>query len=72
MLNEVGICANQSKQMLEESIAWVRANHFHDLAARESVRLGLRSNWRLEIVPGVGHDYRRMGEAAAQILYASS
>ena len=48
-----------------------RGKHFHDLAARESARLGLHSNWRLEIVPGVGHDYRRMGEAAAHFLYAS-
>lgn len=25
--------------------------------------------WKLEIVPGIGHDYRRMSEAAAEYLY---
>lgn len=48
-----------------------RGRHFHALAGSESARLGLRSNWALEIVPGVGHDYRRMGEEAADYLYAA-
>ena len=39
--------------------------------AAEGVRLGLHSNWRLEIVPDTGHDYRRMGEAAARYLYVT-
>jgi dienelactone hydrolase len=48
-----------------------RGEHFHAVAAREGARLGLRPNWRLEIIPGVGHDYRRMSEAAARYLYAA-
>lgn len=32
-------------------------------------QLDLELNWKLEIVPGVGHDFRRMSEAAAEYLY---
>ena len=31
--------------------------------------MGVPCNWRLEVVPGVGHDYRAMGRAAARRLY---
>jgi hypothetical protein len=46
-----------------------RGRHFHAVAEAESARRGLRSRWQLEIVPGVGHDYREMGAAAAEYLY---
>lgn len=47
-----------------------RGRHFHAVATREAARLDLQARWQLEIVPNVGHDYRRMGEAAANLLYA--
>jgi predicted esterase len=46
-----------------------RGQNFHAVATREGARLGIHPNWRLEIVSGVGHDYRKMGEAAARYLY---
>lgn len=49
-----------------------RGRHFHAVAESERARLGLRSQWRLETVAGVGHDYRKMGEAAATYLYAAN
>lgn len=29
-------------------------------------------NWRLELVPGVAHDFRAMGRAAARLLYGEA
>lgn len=46
-----------------------RGRNFHAVATSEGVRLGFRPSWRVEIVSGVGHDYRKMGEAAARYLY---
>ncbi len=38
--------------------------------ARETAReVGVDLNWRIEVVPGVGHEYRRMSAAAAEYLY---
>lgn len=48
-----------------------RGQHFHALAGSEGARRGIAPNWRLDIVPGVGHDFRRMGEAAARYLYTT-
>ena len=31
--------------------------------------LGVALEWKLEIVPGVGHDLQQMSEAAAEYLY---
>lgn len=50
---------------------FARGEHFHAAAIDGGARLGLRPRWQLEIVPGVGHDYRKMGEAAARYLYAT-
>lgn len=46
-----------------------RGQHFHALAQKEAGRRDIPLKWRLHIVPGVGHDYRAMGEAAAEFLY---
>ena len=46
-----------------------RGRHFHAVAEAERARLGLSARWRLHVVPGVGHDYRAMGAAAAAYLY---
>lgn len=50
---------------------FARGEYFNNLAANEAARLGLHLSWRLEMIPGVGHDYRRMGEAAARQLYGT-
>jgi len=46
-----------------------RGRHFLEAGRNQAARLGLPFDWRLELVPGVGHDYRAMGRAAARLLY---
>ena len=46
-----------------------RGRHFHRTAEAESARLEIPSRWRLQVVPGVGHAWRDMGVAAAELLY---
>lgn len=47
-----------------------RGRHFLAVAAAEADRLKVQSPWREIVVPGVGHDSRRMAAAAAQALFA--
>lgn len=47
-----------------------RGRLFVALAAGEAVRLNVESRWREIVVPGVGHDSRRMAAAAAEVLFA--
>jgi hypothetical protein len=44
---------------------FARARFFHDMGHREAARLGVACRWTLVTVPGVGHDGRAMGKAAA-------
>ncbi len=46
-----------------------RAYHCIAVADTLAARLGVQHNWAIEVVPGVGHDYRKMSLAAAQYLY---
>lgn len=46
-----------------------RGRHFFRQARQVAEAMGVGFDWRLEIVPGVGHDYERMSAAAAQYLY---
>jgi pimeloyl-ACP methyl ester carboxylesterase len=46
-----------------------RGKYFYNTAMETAEELDLELNWKLEIVPGVGHDFRRMSEAAAEYLY---
>lgn len=46
-----------------------RGRRFFANAERRAQMLGADFNWRLEIVPGVGHDFRAMSFAAARRLY---
>lgn len=48
-----------------------RARFAFDFARDAAARLGASFGWRLEVVPGVGHDYRRMSSAAAAYLYGA-
>lgn len=46
-----------------------RGKYFYSKAVETANELGAPLKWKLEIIPGVGHDYRRMSEAAAEYLY---
>jgi poly(3-hydroxybutyrate) depolymerase len=48
-----------------------RGRAFFRRAERVARELGADFAWRLETVPGVGHDHRRMARAASQILLGS-
>lgn len=49
-----------------------RGQHFFAAAQSLARQLDTELKWQLEIVPGVGHEYRRMAEAAATYLYGGS
>lgn len=46
-----------------------RGKHFYSMAMETAEDLDAELTWKLEIVPDVGHDFRRMSEAAAEYLY---
>ncbi len=46
-----------------------RGQHFFERAREAAEARGADFEWRLEIIPGIGHDYERMSEAAARYLY---
>jgi pimeloyl-ACP methyl ester carboxylesterase len=48
-----------------------RGQYFYQQGWNAAKRLGTPFNWKLEVVPGIGHNYRKMGEAAAQYLYGT-
>jgi len=45
-----------------------RAHTYHRLGCAAAKRLGVGCQWRLVDVPGVGHDGRRMSDAAAPLI----
>jgi hypothetical protein len=49
-----------------------RGRYFYEMGRQISQRQGLQFRWSLEIVPGVGHDFRGMSKAAAEYLYGGS
>lgn len=46
-----------------------RGEYFYDYAQAQAATLGYEFNWKLEIVPNVGHNHEQMGTAAARLLY---
>ena len=46
-----------------------RGIHFYNESKRIASELNADFNWKLEIIPNVGHDYKAMSEAAADYLY---
>lgn len=46
-----------------------RGQHFFRVATERARKLGADFRWKLQIVPGVGHDYRGMTAAAAKLMY---
>lgn len=49
---------------------FARGNHFYETAKKMAMDDGKVFNWKLEIVPDVGHDHKLMSVAAADYLYA--
>lgn len=49
-----------------------RGRHFHDRGREKAADLAVPFNWSLEVVPGVGHDFRAMSRAAALLLYGNN
>jgi poly(3-hydroxybutyrate) depolymerase len=45
-----------------------RGRRFFTTARAQAARMNVPFNWRMELVPGVGHDNRRMAPAAVEIL----
>lgn len=46
-----------------------RGKYFFREAGEAAAELAVDFEWKIQIVPGVGHDYERMSEAAAEYLY---
>jgi poly(3-hydroxybutyrate) depolymerase len=46
-----------------------RGRYFFSESEKVAAALGAEFHWTIEVVPGVGHDFRRMSAAAAQLLY---
>ncbi len=46
-----------------------RGTFFFEHAKKKAKELNTEFNWELNVIPGVGHDYRRMGKSAATYLY---
>lgn len=49
-----------------------RGTHFFEQAQTQAQKLGTPLTWERVTVPGVGHDSRRMSQAAAHLLFDSS
>ncbi len=46
-----------------------RGKFFYENAKKKAEELGYDFNWKIVIVPNVGHDHLKMGNAAGQYLY---
>ena len=46
-----------------------RGRSFYYESRNAAARLKAMYNWHIEVTPGVGHDYRKMSQAAARYLY---
>lgn len=46
-----------------------RGTYFYNESKNVALELNAEFNWKLEIIPNIGHDYREMSKAAADYLY---
>lgn len=46
-----------------------RGKYFYEHARNFSTELGAEFNWKIKVVPNVGHDHKLMSKAAADFLY---
>lgn len=61
-LDQTGNAMEQGTNRLERG-----TNFFHS-SQQVAARQGLYFNWQIQLVPDVGHEYKRMSEAAAKLL----
>ncbi|MGH8222530.1 MAG: hypothetical protein ACREQZ_06115, partial [Woeseiaceae bacterium] len=68
--NETGGLMLRSPTVDEQGIGRLaRSKYFYRSSKTAANDLGARFNWKLEIVPNIGHDHVRMSAAAAEYLY---
>ena len=48
-----------------------RAEFYYQMGKQEANRLGLKFGWRFAVVPGAGHNARKIGPSAAWFLFSS-
>jgi len=46
-----------------------RAHYFYKFSEAKAKEIGVEFQWKIQIVPEVGHNHRKMGEQAAKLLY---
>lgn len=46
-----------------------RANYFYNESVQIAQKSNMTFNWKLEIIPEIGHNQREMAKAAAKYLY---
>lgn len=46
-----------------------RGNYFYDMSVETAKKSHLKLNWKLEIIPNIGHNKNEMAKAAANYLY---
>lgn len=46
-----------------------RGKYFYSTSKEIATQLGKEFGWKIEVVPNVGHDYKKMSSAAADFLY---
>lgn len=46
-----------------------RGRYFYKKSKEAASKIGTDFNWKIEIVPNIGHNHRKMGQAAAKLLY---
>lgn len=46
-----------------------RGHYFYDTCKDLAKQLGVSYEWKIQVVPQVGHNHRKMGDAAAKFLY---
>lgn len=49
-----------------------RGKHFYNTAFENARKMNSKFNWKLKIIKNIGHNYRKMGNAAAHYLYNSN
>ncbi|TYA72024.1 hypothetical protein FUA24_18645 [Seonamhaeicola marinus] len=68
--NETGGLLLRSKTIDKQGLHRLsRGTNFYNKGIKISERLNLKCNWKIEIVPNIGHNQRLMAKAAAKYLY---
>ena len=71
--NETGGTFLHSKSANEQGLHRLeRGKYFFNTSKNSAEELDLDFNWDLQIIPNVGHDHRKMGDAAAKYLYSET